>query len=338
MKFYDIIRKKKFINLTGLFLILVGTLYIIMRYFILQPISFSDLSSNFIIPLIYILMGMSILIFNYLREDSATKKTISKSTAETNILRNLLYENQTAFEKIHSFKSRLNEIQEAIENMSVNSLDFSIEDKEDILEKIKLSIEKNISKTFLKEIEKKYSSLIINNNRINELRTQCSQTKQRLSLEIDALTKRGNVNLVIGIFTTFLAIGLLTFIVLTANIDNADMPTLFSHYIPRLSLTIFIEIFSFFFLKLYKSNLTDIKYFQNEMTNIESKFIALEASLIPDNYDLLKSILTDLSKTERNFILKKGESTVELEFSRIENKSIDNLIDTINNLISKLKP
>jgi len=48
--------------------------------------------------------------------------------------------------------------------------------------------------------------------------------------------------------------------------------------------------------------------------------------------------LTDLSKTERNFILKKGESTVELEFSRIENKSIDNLIDTINNLISKLKP
>ena len=48
-------------------------------------------------------------------------------------------------------------------------------------------------------------------------------------------------------------------------------------------MAIFIEVFSFFFLKLYKSGLADILYYQNELTNLESKFLALELASLGRN-------------------------------------------------------
>jgi len=36
-----------------------------------------------------------------------------------------------------------------------------------------------------------------------------------------------------------------------------------------------IELFAYFFLKLYKSDLSEIKYFQNELTNVEMRYAAV---------------------------------------------------------------
>ena len=82
---------------------------------------------------------------------------------------------------------------------------------------------------------------------------------------------------------------------------------------------------------MYKRNLDEIKYLNNERTNIELKLIALETSILnkDDGYDTLSKILIELSKTERNFILKKGESTVEVEKDRIESNFYKQTIETI---------
>lgn len=107
-------------------------------------------------------------------------------------------------------------------------------------------------------------------------------------------------------------------------------------FIPRLSVSIFIELFSFFFLRMYKRNLDEIKYLNNERTNIELKLIALESAILnKDDENTLGKILIELSKTERNFILKKGESTVEVEKEKLESNFYKETLESVAKLIKK---
>lgn len=99
--------------------------------------------------------------------------------------------------------------------------------------------------------------------------------------------------------------------------------------VPRILLVVFIEVFAYFFLKLYKDGLSEIKYFQNELTNVESKLAAVEFSYITNNQESLRISIEALSKTERNFVLEKGQATVELERGKSESELTRNIIKTI---------
>ncbi|WP_205655056.1 hypothetical protein, partial [Priestia megaterium] len=189
---------------------------------------------------------------------------------------------------------------------------ISAEEKESILIQLRSGILSEASNSILSEIEKKYSENIQFENRANRVREQLESTRLRLKIEISALGRRGNVNLVIGVLTTIAAVGILANTVLDLG-AVMTRESFINHLAPRITLSLFIEFFSFFFLKLYKSGLAEIKYFQNELTNIEMKFISLDISLRVDNSKLLADVLMDFSKTERNFILNKGQSTVEIE-------------------------
>jgi hypothetical protein len=107
------------------------------------------------------------------------------------------------------------------------------------------------------------------------------------------------------------------------------------NYIPRVTLALFIEIFSFFFLRLYRRNLDDIKYLTNEITNVKLKLIALKASYMKEGGDFTGNILQELAKTERNFVLKKNESTVELQKLKIEAEELTQLIDKLSSIFRK---
>ncbi len=146
------------------------------------------------------------------------------------------------------------------------------------------------------------------------------------------------MNLIIGVLTTISAIVVLGYIVFAADINSQDWKVNIPNYLLRLSLAIFIEFFSFFFLRLYRANLNEIKYYQNEITNIESKFVALEFSLLLRDKEAIRTTIQQLSRTERNFVLKKGESTVDLEKSRIDNHEFKELTDAITGAIASSKP
>ena len=148
---------------------------------------------------------------------------------------------------------------------------------------------------------------------------------ERLRSEIDALFRRGNVNLIIGTLTTLIAVGILASSILTKDLPT-DPEKLAAHLIPRITLSLFIEIFSFFFLRLYSAGLTDIKYYQNELTNIESKFLALRRAHQLQEAGPLKQILQSLASTERNFVLKKGETTVDLEKTKLDYQSLKEML------------
>lgn len=88
-------------------------------------------------------------------------------------------------------------------------------------------------------------------------------------------------NLFIGFLVTVVGFGLLVYFVVVMN-DKSNQPgnALISYFIPRLSLTLLVELFAFFFLKLYERNLKEVKFYQNEITSLEYKAIA--ASIVEE--------------------------------------------------------
>jgi hypothetical protein len=107
-----------------------------------------------------------------------------------------------------------------------------------------------------------------------------------------------------------------------SNYRYSDVSDFVLHFLPRVTFVIFIQLFAFFFLRLYRNNLEDAKYFQNKLTNLSAKSSSLKIAHIVGNKNLVEQIILDLSKTERNFKLSNKETLVNIEKAKIE-KDID---------------
>ena len=108
------------------------------------------------------------------------------------------------------------------------------------------------------------------------IRRSLESACNRLRDELSVLNRRGNLNLVIGTLTTLAAVWLLIYMVLGHSIELTTVPALLSYYIPRVSTVVFIEIFAFFFLRLYKAGLAEMKYYQNELTTLSLIGVSIE--------------------------------------------------------------
>jgi hypothetical protein len=156
-------------------------------------------------------------------------------------------------------------------------------------------------------------------------------TRNRLGSEILNLRRQARTNLLLGIATTAIAVLILAGLAFYTDM-KMEQPYWLSAlktYLPRVTLAIFIQVFGFFFLRLYRAGLADIKYYQNELTNVESLTIALSAALALEDAEVAEAVLTRLSMIERNFILKVGESTVELEHLRQENEGMKLMLSSL---------
>jgi hypothetical protein len=83
--------------------------------------------------------------------------------------------------------------------------------------------------------------------------------------------------------------------------------------------------------------LADIKYFQNEMTNVESKTLALRTAIEQNNKEMLKAAVAALALTERNYILKKDETTVDLQRAKAEREGFTEMTGKVFEAIKELK-
>ena len=145
-----------------------------------------------------------------------------------------------------------------------------------------------------------------------------ARAMNRLKAEVAKQGWRGNLNLVIGIMSAAVGLAVLAWLVSEAkSFSHGDpMTVAVVYYVPRLSLVAFIEVFSYFFLRLYRGSLSEIKYFQNELTTLEAKYTALYVAIQGGAPEAIRQITTALAATERNVVLNKGQSTVELEQSK----------------------
>lgn len=208
---------------------------------------------------------------------------------------------------------------------------FSSEEKSEILSKIQAKLESQE----LVEYKNHIVGLIEQDLSSKSHDTIFEQTSSRIENEIQNQAKRGNVNLILGITTTLTGVGILGY-----SVFNAPQATtaidLASHFVPRVSLVLLIEVFAYFFLKLYKQSLIEIKYFQNELTNVESKYLGVKLSSGEES-SLLTEAVKKLLSTERNFVLEKGQSTVEIEKEKIGEQRNSKLTDALEKAIGKIK-
>ncbi|WP_019097768.1 hypothetical protein [Pseudomonas putida] len=171
------------------------------------------------------------------------------------------------------------------------------------------------------------------------------RSRERLLHEVDALGRRGTVNLALGVVTTSAALLiLLTLALSTVNETiykqinpngTVDFVALSLLFLPKLSLAVFVQFFSLFFLRLYKAGLAEIKYFQNELTNLEVKYLGVVAAFLTEDMAAVSEASRLLLQVERNHVLAEGQSTVELEKHKIEQRSSSEILRLLPKILSK---
>lgn len=280
------------------------------------------LDSNNIFLLTGFLAILVLLMVLYLQGASKDKtvETERDYGFDDKIMKELYYMTRQESERLrHEFHDLNKRISVKLNELGqLNSIEFTDSDKAKLLHIIESKIEKTIADRVISSFEENYAKSAFLKNTYQEILADLKSIQHRLYREISKLSLRGNLNLAIGSATTIVAILILYLTVGNHTPSFDSVGNSLSFFIPRISIVIFIEIFSFFFLKLYRTNLNDIKYYQNEMTNAEFKLLALKSAFAKDDLDSIKSVIKEFSSIERNFILKKGESTVEIEKTRID--------------------
>lgn len=209
---------------------------------------------------------------------------------------------------------------------------FNQEDKDKILGRIQEKLESDA----LRDYQARLQAIVNDRLKYRNQEELFIQINSRLESEVQNLAKRGNINLILGMATTLTGLSILGYSVFNAPVLSSAID-LAAHFIPRISLVLLIEVFAYFFLKLYKQGLSEIKYFQNEITNIESKFLALRLSSESRQDDCVKEVVLNLLTTERNFVLEKGQTTIELEQVRIDQKQRSELTGLLDKALQKIK-
>lgn len=152
----------------------------------------------------------------------------------------------------------------------------------------------------------------------------------RLEAEIAEVRRRGGINLAMGMSITLLGLGILGYAVYAAPTLQASPAELATYFLPRVSLALVTEMFAYFFLRLYKISMTETKFFQNELTGAEARAMSILLVSKQDSPDLIASIATSFAGLDRNHVLEKGQTTVEIEQARIESDSIRGLAGAIS--------
>lgn len=160
------------------------------------------------------------------------------------------------------------------------------------------------------------------------------QMEKRLTEEIEAQGRKANTNLFMGVMTALISVGILGWLSFQAtnnfdsifnnnfkndHLDNKYIYIFyFGIFLSKITLSITSSIFSFFFLSTYRRNLGEIKFFQNELTNVQYRLVSIFMAKDLDLKIVLNELLLKNAEVERNFILKNGESTIELRSREID--------------------
>lgn len=150
----------------------------------------------------------------------------------------------------------------------------------------------------------------------------------RLDSEIARLRIRERLSLVIGASAALIGIGVLGWVIFSPKTDNApttgtELLSLIYALAPKLSFAFFVEVFAFYFLRLYKESLSEIKYYQNEITTLQSKHLALLS--LAHNDSSLPNILSVIVQTDRNDhprMLSRKDKPIDI-------RQLEKLIDMI---------
>jgi len=245
-----------------------------------------------------------------------------------------------AFKRNQDFLQWITE--EEIANNNLNGLDIKkarllkeVYDMSSKLgdEKAKL-LDKIITFINLDREEKKIAA-----NKHSEIIFFFDEIQGRLKEECGRLNKQALINLFICFFIAFILMGYIAYVSIfaTQSIEQSSFQYFLIRYIPRLVSIISLLTMFLYFTRLYKSNILDVKYYQNELTNVEIKLVSLKVALDNGNEEIINYIIKEYATVERNGIITKEQTTSELERMKIENELNKDYLNKVWELLSITK-
>ncbi|MGN6650271.1 hypothetical protein [Trinickia sp.] len=278
----------------------------------------SELPFTKLVPVVTTLMltsGVTAALLSYLRGSSSSARAVSGTMS----LRLLQLENEV--------ENQSRRIETKIKARYVDESTRST-----IVAELKQDLTSSVAEIVLDEIQQKVRLSLEQEREGRELRAQLDQTSDRLSDAIAALHLRANVNLVFGILMSVAGISILAY-TLAAPVPTETSWDFIRNYVPRVTLVLVVELFAYFFLNLYKANLVETRYYHNEITNIAARRTGLLTAFSVNDSSLISAVVADLLKTERNGILTKSQTTVELARAKAENEASKDLAGTLVKLV-----
>jgi hypothetical protein len=144
-------------------------------------------------------------------------------------------------------------------------------ERQEMLKRVEDKLYAELYPQVLNDLENRFAKSAFSTGATEQLFELLDACRERLEGEVAALTKRGTLNLIVGVVLSGLVLLVLGEMSYSAMV--AEPPETWAaagtSYLPRLSLAVFIQIFAFFFLKIYRATLSEIKYFHNEITSVD---------------------------------------------------------------------
>jgi hypothetical protein len=214
--------------------------------------------------------------------------------------------------QLELYGSQLDSLSKKIVDLEGNSSIFGSMNPADVNSLFKEKISSLSTDEVMEDLERRFCEIERTSRSFDHLRSYASDAIESLEDEIISLGKRSSVQMSVGAVISVIGFVILYyFIYLSKDIDLLHIDSASMGYIvTRLAFVFMIELFALFFLKMYRYSAFEIKYFQNEISNIYLKSMAVELAILHNNEDIIKGVTIDLIKSERNVVLKKGELTL----------------------------
>ncbi|MFZ4163689.1 hypothetical protein [Brevundimonas sp. NPDC058933] len=190
-----------------------------------------------------------------------------------------------------------------------------------------------------RRLQRKIETLEAKLEEVNSSSGVFTRMCNRLGSERDRLSSNSKTNLLIGIVSTLLAIGVLGLPLVSPSVisgtESISDASFWRQYATRLPVGILLQFVAFFFLRLYVSCEMDIKSNKNEITNIEAQYLAYLMTQY-GNPERASFVVQKLAETERNFIIRRGEKTIGVENDSRYNdlkESLDRVLGAVSVLL-----
>jgi len=237
-------------SILSLFLVVFGLAAIANQLEIASVIGVSHVTVIFL-GILGASVGASVVMYYYLRGEITLPMIdrLLSNVIEFKHVDSSLYDNTSLPRK--RVENRLETIERKLEDKQYTSAQLDESQREHLLDVLKSTL----GDSFVERITHQLAEEEDERRRMESCRTYYESVSSGLEREIESTARRANLNLIIGIVTTSIAVGLLLYMIGDEGKAHSSYPEMLGYYMPRLAVAIFIETFSFFFLRLYKSSL-----------------------------------------------------------------------------------
>ncbi|PAL26023.1 M48 family metalloprotease [Acetobacter syzygii] len=208
---------------------------------------------------------------------------------------------------LNSLKSTIESVKRNSEELKIANRGRNIQDKLEVELKyyLKNKMYDILVDRFRNQLKKEVKCESVNNNKI--------KISKSIDENIRKLDKFSIINLLIGLY--FSTISILFFVLSSFSFhEMGEQKNFFiANSIQKVIFVVGLQTIGFLFFRSYRNNVIDRKYFLNEKTNIEVIFSALESSILTGDTESEKKIYEKMSEIERNFIVKNGETTINIK-------------------------